>query len=154
MNGPIQPLSWAFTDTGRRRIRSIPIAPGRCSTKPAGRQRRPTPSAQKDGKPLTFTLITQAGFAIRENVAQALQRQWRDVGVEARIQLHDGTTISSVWFAGKFDAMLHWWHMPADPELTLFFAADRTPPAGRNINYVDDAVADEAAVRVGPDRRA
>ena len=26
----------------------------------------------------------------------------------------------------------------ADPELTLFFAADRTPPAGRNINYVND----------------
>jgi ABC-type transport system substrate-binding protein len=34
--------------------------------------------------------------------------------------------------------MLHWWQMPADPELTLFFAADRTPPAGRNINFVND----------------
>ena len=28
--------------------------------------------------------------------------------------------------------------MPADPELTLFFASDRTPPQGRNINYVED----------------
>ena len=46
--------------------------------------------------------------------------------------------ISGLWFEGKFDAMLHWWHMPADPELTLFFASDRTPPNGRNINYVDD----------------
>jgi ABC-type transport system substrate-binding protein len=37
--------------------------------------------------------------------------------------------------------MLHWWQLPADPELTLFFAADRTPPAGRNINYFrDDAL--------------
>ena len=34
--------------------------------------------------------------------------------------------------------MLHWWQMPADPELTMFFAADRTPPAGRNINYYKD----------------
>jgi ABC-type transport system substrate-binding protein len=34
--------------------------------------------------------------------------------------------------------MLHWWQLPADPELTLFFAADRTPPAGRNINYFTD----------------
>ena len=34
--------------------------------------------------------------------------------------------------------MLHWWQMPADPELTTFFAADRTPPAGRNINYFKD----------------
>jgi ABC-type transport system substrate-binding protein len=31
--------------------------------------------------------------------------------------------------------------LPADPELTTFFAADRTPPAGRNINYFkDDAI--------------
>jgi peptide/nickel transport system substrate-binding protein len=35
--------------------------------------------------------------------------------------------------------MLHWWQMPADPELTLFFAADRTPPRGRNINFFADA---------------
>ena len=26
----------------------------------------------------------------------------------------------------------------SDPELTLFFAADRTPPAGRNVNYLRD----------------
>jgi ABC-type transport system substrate-binding protein len=32
--------------------------------------------------------------------------------------------------------------MPADPEITLFFASDRTPPAGRNINYVNDAALD------------
>ena len=44
-----------------------------------------------------------------------------------------------MWFEGRFDAMLHWWQMPADPEMTLFFAADRTPPAGRNINYFKDA---------------
>ena len=37
--------------------------------------------------------------------------------------------------------MLHWWQLPSDPELTTFFAADRTPPAGRNINYFrDDAL--------------
>ena len=90
----------------------------------------------KDGQRFAFTLITQAGFAVRENVAQVLQRQFTDVGVEAAVQLHDGTSISKLWFEGKFDAMLHWWQMPADPELTLFFAKDRTPPRGRNINYV------------------
>jgi ABC-type transport system substrate-binding protein len=34
--------------------------------------------------------------------------------------------------------MLHWWQSGADPELTLFFASDRMPPAGRNINYFKD----------------
>jgi len=61
-----------------------------------------------------------------------------DVGVDVTVDLKDGTALSAVWFEGRFDAMLHWWQMPADPELTLFFAADRTPPAGRNINYFTD----------------
>jgi peptide/nickel transport system substrate-binding protein len=83
-------------------------------------------------------LITQAGFAIRENVAQALQAELKDIGIEMNVQLIDGTSISTKWFSGDFDAMLHWWQSGADPEITLFFAADRTPPAGRNINYFAD----------------
>ena len=83
-------------------------------------------------------MITQSGFAIRENVAQTLQKQFRDVGVDMRVRLVDGTSISGLWFNGDFDAMLHWWQQGADPEITLFFAADRAPPAGRNINYFRD----------------
>jgi peptide/nickel transport system substrate-binding protein len=75
------------------------------------------------------------GYAIREHIAQAIERQLRDVGVDVKVALQDGTAISAIWFEGRFDAMLHWWQMPSDPELTTFFAADRTPPAGRNINY-------------------
>lgn len=125
-NGPIQPVSWAFTDDTTKYAFDPPKAKALLAEAGWG-----------DGK-LAFTLITQAGFAVREAVAQVLQKQFRDVGVEMKIQLHDGTTISSVWFEGRFNAMLHWWQMPADPELTLFFAADRTPPAGRNINYFKD----------------
>jgi peptide/nickel transport system substrate-binding protein len=136
-NGPIQPISWAYTPDivtypyDPDRARALLDAAGWVARQPGGIRER-------DGRRLAFTLITQSGFAVRENVAQVLQRQFRDVGVDAAIQLHDGTTISQLWFEGRFDAMLHWWQMPADPELTTFFAADRTPPAGRNINFVMD----------------
>ena len=136
VNGPIQPLSAAYEP----KVPTYGFDPERARTllTDAGW----TPSADgirmKDGKRLAFTLITQSGFAIRENVSQALQQAFRDVGAEMTVKLLDGTTISSVWFAGDFDAMLHWWQMGADPELTLFFAGDRMPPAGRNINYVND----------------
>lgn len=143
VHGAVQPLSWAFTDEVRKYAFDPPRAEALLDE--AG-WRRLSPGAvrERNGEKLAFTLLTQSGFAIRENVSQALQRQWREVGIDARIQLQDGTTISSLWFAGKFDAMLHWWHMPADPELTLFFARDRTPPSGRNIYYLDD----EALTRV------
>ena len=125
-HGPLQPVSWAFTAD----VPHYAHDPGRARAllDAAGRKDR-----------LSFTLITQAGFAVRESVAQVLQRQFRDVGVDMKVQLVDGTSISALWFEGKFDAMLHWWQMPADPELTLFFAADRMPPHGRNINYIEDA---------------
>lgn len=137
IHGAIQPLSWAYTDSVAHypfdpaRARALLDAAGYSDANGDGIRER-------DGAPFAFTLLTQAGFVTRENVSQVVQRMLRDVGVDMKVQLVDGTAISSLWFEGKFDAMLHWWHMPADPELTLFFASDRTPPAGRNINFVAD----------------
>jgi peptide/nickel transport system substrate-binding protein len=139
VNGPVQPLSWAYTPD----VTTYPYdtaVPDRLLdsagwTRAAGKGGVRT----KDGKPLSFTLIAQAGNVIRENVAQAMQRQFKDIGVDMRIRLIDGTAISSFWFSGNFEAMLSWWQLGGDPELTTMFAADRTPPAGRNINYLRDA---------------
>lgn len=134
VHGPIQSLSWAFTDDVRHyeydpnQARELLEAAGWSDTDGDGIRER-------DGRAFSFTLITQAGFATRENIAQTIQQQLRAVGLDMQIRLIDGTAISSFWFEGRFDAMLHWWVMPADPEITLFFAGDRAPPAGRNINY-------------------
>jgi peptide/nickel transport system substrate-binding protein len=132
-HGPVQPVSWAYSD----RVARYTFDPGRARAllDEAGWRLQPDGIRAREGRRLAFTLITQAGYAIRENIAQAIERQLRDVGVDVRVELHDGTAISAIWFEGRFDAMLHWWQMPSDPELTTFFAADRTPPAGRNINY-------------------
>jgi peptide/nickel transport system substrate-binding protein len=138
VNGPVQPLSWAYEPNVR--TYAFDTAKAARLLDDDGWKRGPDGVRAKDGQRLSFTLITQAGYAIRENVAQAIQKQLKDVGVDARIRLIDGTAISAVWFSGQFDAMLHWWQMGADPEITLMFASDRTPPAGRNINYVRDAM--------------
>ncbi len=137
VNGPIQPLSAAYEPN----VPTYDFDPDRARTllTEAGWVPGADGIRSRDGKRLAFTLITQSGFAIRENVSQALSQAFRDVGAEMTVKLLDGTSISSVWFSGEFDAMLHWWQMGADPELTLFFAGDRMPPAGRNINYINDA---------------
>ena len=138
-HGPVQPVSWAHNPN----VRQYAFDPARAAAlldEAGWRDTNGDGVRDKSGQRFSFTLITQAGFAVRENVAQVLQRQFKDVGVEAAVQLHDGTSISKLWFEGKFHAMLHWWQLPADPELALFFAKDRMPPAGRNINYVSDDV--------------
>lgn len=137
VNGPIQPLSLAYEP----QVRTYDYDPtaARALLDQAGWKVGSDSIRTQDGVRLSFTLVTQSGFAIRESVAQTLQQQLRAVGVDMKVQLIDGTTISSVWFTGSFDAMLHWWQQGADPEITLFFAADRAPPAGRNINYLVDS---------------
>ena len=92
VNGPIQPLSWAYEPNVRRY--DYDTAAANRLLDEAGWKRGADGIRAKDGKPLAFTLITQAGFAIRENVAQAIQRQFRDVGVNASVKLIDGTSIS------------------------------------------------------------
>jgi peptide/nickel transport system substrate-binding protein len=136
-DGPIQPLSWAYAAD----VTKYPFDPAkaRALLDEAGWRPGPDGIRERDGRKLAFTLITQAGYTIREDVAQTIQRELGDVGVGVTVELHDGTALSSIWFEGRFDAMLHWWQLPADPELTTFFAADRTPPAGRNIDYFRDA---------------
>jgi len=136
VDGPIQPLSSAY----EKDVTTYAYDPARARAllDSAGWVVAADGIRAKGGTRLSFTLITQSGFAIRENVSQALQKQFRDVGIESKVRLIDGTSISSVWFKGDFDAMLHWWQQGADPEITLFFAADRMPPAGRNINYFRD----------------
>ncbi len=138
VNGPVQPVSWAYEPN----VRAYEFDPAKANQlfEADGWRRGPDGVRVKNGQRLAFTLITQAGYAIRENVAQALQKQFKDVGADAQIRLIDGTAISAVWFSGKFDALLHWWQMGADPEITLMFASDRTPPAGRNIDYVHDSL--------------
>ena len=145
VNGPVQPLSAAYEPN----VRTYPYDTARADAllTEAGWTRGADGIRTKGGARLAFTLITQAGFAIRENVAQTLQQSFAAVGVDMSVRLMDGTTISGTWFAGEFDAMLHWWQMGADPELTLFFAGDRMPPAGRNINYVNDPALTELLYR-------
>ena len=136
-HGPIQEVSWAHAKDVT--TYAFDAAKARALLEGAGwTDGNGDGIREKDGQPLAFTLITQAGFAVRESVAQVLQRQFRDVGADMKVQLVDGTSISGLWFEGNFDAMLHWWQMPADPELALFFASDRMPPRGRNINYFED----------------
>jgi peptide/nickel transport system substrate-binding protein len=137
VNGPIQPLSWAY----EANVTSYAYDPAKAKAllDEAGWKVSPTGVRTKDGVPLAFTLMTQAGYAIRENVSQAIQKQFKDVGVDMKVKLVDGTSISGIWFSGEFQAMLHWWQLGGDPEMTLMFASDRVPPAGRNINYYRDA---------------
>ena len=83
-HGPIQPVSWAYTDAVTKY--AFDPARARALLDEAGwRDSDGDGIRERGGQRLAFTLITQAGFAVRESVAQVLQRQFRDVGVDMTI---------------------------------------------------------------------
>ncbi len=130
IHSPVQPMSWAFNPN----VKGYPFDPSRARALLAD-------ASLKDR--LSFTLITMAGNVVRERVAQAIQAQLKDVGVDMKIQLFDSTTLGQMWFEGRFEAFMANWTMPSDPGITLFFASDRTPPRGRNVNYYSNPLLDK-----------
>ena len=94
--------------------------------------------ADKEGLPLSFEGATRSGHAEWEKVLQVLQAQLRVVGIKMEIRNYEPTLLGELWFGGKLPFFLSAWTLPADPEITLFFASDRTPPRGRNIYFYEN----------------
>lgn len=89
----------------------------------------------KAGERLTFTLMTTAGNKTRELIQQFLQSQWRQIGVDARIQnqparVFFGTTVTQ----RKFDvALFAWLSSPESvPRTTLH--SEMIPTAANNFS--------------------
>jgi peptide/nickel transport system substrate-binding protein len=133
----IQPMSWAFNED----VRFYPYDPERARAllREAGyRDDDGDGIVEKEGAPLSFPGTTRSGHAEWELVLQVLQAQLKSIGIALEIRNYEPTLLGELWFSGKLPFFLSAWTLPADPEITLFFASDRTPPRGRNIYYYEN----------------
>ena len=133
----IQPMSWAFDAN----VRSYEYDPERAREllREAGYEDGDGDGiVEKDGSPLSFPGTTRSGHAEWEMVLQVLQAQLKAVGIGMEIRNYEPTMLGELWFSGKLPFFLSAWTLPADPEITLFYASDRTPPRGRNIYYYEN----------------
>jgi peptide/nickel transport system substrate-binding protein len=101
-----------------------------------------------DGKRLAFELFTYAARPELPALAEAVQAQWRDIGVDARIRLGDGEEIPAMRASGKLETALvaRSYGLVPDPIGTL--AQDFLPPATNGYASVGWTSAPlEAAIR-------
>ncbi|HEU0054757.1 MAG TPA: ABC transporter substrate-binding protein, partial [Longimicrobium sp.] len=92
---------------------------------------------EKDGRPLVFTLLTNAGNARRADVSQVLQRQWKTVGADARLRQQELNTFMTAQREKEFEALLGSWAVALSPDMSPLF----TPGSPLNIVSFDDTAA-------------
>jgi peptide/nickel transport system substrate-binding protein len=78
----------------------------------------------KDGQRLSFTMLNRAGSQDRIAVAQVIQAQLREVGVEVDFETLESASWTQRWRSGEWEAMVSAWFLPADPSLTNLYACD------------------------------
>jgi peptide/nickel transport system substrate-binding protein len=79
---------------------------------------------EKDGQPLRFTLATNAGNQRRADVSILLQRQWREVGVDVRLQQLEFNTFMSRLTGRAYQAALGSWGVALAPDIAPLWMPD------------------------------
>jgi peptide/nickel transport system substrate-binding protein len=76
----------------------------------------------KDGQKFSFTLLNRAGKADRIAVAQVMQAQWKEIGVDVQFETMESAAWTKQWRTGQWDAIVSGWFLPSDPSMTAIYA--------------------------------
>ena len=97
----------------------------------------------KDGLRFSFEVINRAGSADRIAIAQVIQAQLKDVGIEVMFQTLEAAAWTQTWRTSNWEALVSAWFLPADPTLTGLYACD----GSNNFTAMCDPEVDEALRR-------
>jgi peptide/nickel transport system substrate-binding protein len=86
---------------------------------------------RREGVPLRFTLLTNAENRRRVDVAQIVERQWRRIGVEARIQTLEFNTVIQRVTSREYEARVGGWGVGLSADLYQLWGDPDLP-----FNYV------------------
>jgi peptide/nickel transport system substrate-binding protein len=78
----------------------------------------------KDGKRFSFTILNRAGRNDRIAIAQVIQAQLKDVGIEVQMDTKESAAYTDQWRSGNWDATVGGWFLTADPSITNLYACD------------------------------
>jgi peptide/nickel transport system substrate-binding protein len=76
----------------------------------------------KEGVRFSFEMLNRAGSADRIAIAQVIQAQLKDVGVEVTFQTLESAAWTQKWRSGEWEAIVSAWFLPADPSITGLYA--------------------------------
>jgi len=101
----------------------------------AGWKRNKVGRLEKNGKPFTFTLITNNGNDLRKAVLAIAQDAWKQIGIDVRTDILEWSVfLQERIYKLDFDAVVLGWQMSIEPDLFQIFHSSQTQ--SYQLNYV------------------
>ena len=132
-HGPYKPGTWAYkpqvSDPGYDPARAAALL------KEAGFVMGQDGILVKDGKPLSFTIMTNQGNDQRLKCAQIIQRRLKKVGIDVKIRVMEWASFLTNFIdKGRFEAVLLGWTISQDPDLYDVWHSSKTGP--KELNFI------------------
>jgi len=97
----------------------------------------------KDGRPFTFTILTNQGNELRKNAATIIQRDLKAVGVRAKIRVLEWAALLKNFIDKRnFEGLLLGWGIGQDPNLLDIWDSRKTAPHQLNFMSYDNKEVD------------
>jgi peptide/nickel transport system substrate-binding protein len=95
---------------------------------------------EKDGERFSFTILNRGGRNDRIAIAQVIQAELKDVGIEVLMETKESAAWTEQWRSGNWEAIVGGWFLTADPSVTNLYACD----GANNMTGYCDPKLDEA----------
>ena len=76
----------------------------------------------KGGKRFSFTMLNRAGRSDRIAIAQVIQAELKEVGIEVLMDTKESAAWTGQWRTGNWDAIVAGWFLTADPSVTNLYS--------------------------------
>ncbi len=94
----------------------------------------------KDGERFSFTILNRGGRNDRIAIAQVIQAQLKEVGIEVQMETKESAAWTEQWRSGNWEAIVGGWFLTADPSVTNLYSCD----GANNMTGYCDPKLDEA----------
>jgi len=132
-HGPYKPGTWQYKPT----VKDFSYDPVRAHAllKEAGWTPGPDGILVKDGRPLSFTILTNQGNDQRLKCAQIIQQRLKVVGIDVKVRVLEWASLLTNFIdTGKFETLLMGWTIGQDPDLFDVWHSSKTGP--KELNFV------------------
>ncbi len=151
------PTSWAYKATPQV-VYGTDKAKAQSMLDAAGWKAGSSGTREKDGVPLKFTMITNAGNKQRESLLTVMQQEWKDIGVDATPSLIQfPQLVTQIVSERTFDMFLVGFSWGQDPDEAPLFHSRNTAPGGFNgadfKNDQVDSLLDQALATLDQSKR-